>query len=47
MSTDKAVESTNPAPKEKLNTADRILESAIKLFAEKGFKETSMAELSR
>jgi AcrR family transcriptional regulator len=46
MSTDKAIEKTNPAPKEKSNTVDKILESAIKLFAEKGFNGTTTKEIA-
>lgn len=46
MSTDKAIEKTNPAPKEKPNTMDRILESAIQLFAEKGFNGTTTKEIA-
>jgi len=46
MSTDKAIEKTNPAPKEKSNTVDKIVESAIKLFAEKGFNGTTTKEIA-
>jgi AcrR family transcriptional regulator len=46
MSTDKAIEKTNPAPKEKSNTVDKILESAINLFAEKGFNGTTTKEIA-
>ena len=46
MSTDKAIEKTNPAPKEKSSTVDKILESAIKLFAEKGFNGTTTKEIA-
>jgi len=46
MSTNKAIEKTNPAPKEKSSTVDKILESAIKLFAEKGFNGTTTKEIA-
>lgn len=46
MSTNKAIEKTNPAPKEKSSTVDKILVSAIKLFAEKGFNGTTTKEIA-
>ncbi len=46
MSTDKALEKTSSAPKEKINTTDKILETAIKLFSEKGFNGTTTKEIA-
>lgn len=46
MSTDKALEKTAAAPKEKVNTTDKILETAIKLFSEKGFNGTTTKEIA-
>lgn len=46
MSTEKAVEKTERAPGEKLNTRDKILETSIKLFAEKGFNGTTTKEIA-
>ncbi len=46
MSTEKAVEKTESPPTEKLNTRDKILETSIKLFAEKGFNGTTTKEIA-
>lgn len=46
MSTDKALKKTGPAVKEKVNTRDKILEAAIKLFSEKGFNGTTTKEIA-
>lgn len=46
MSTQKAVEKTESRPTEKLNTRDKILETSIKLFAEKGFNGTTTKEIA-
>lgn len=46
MSTEKAVEKTESAPREKLNTRDQILETSIKLFAKKGFNGTTTKEIA-
>lgn len=50
MSTDKALEKQENAAresaKEKVNTHDRILEAAIKLFSEKGFNGTTTKEIA-
>lgn len=50
MSTDKALDkresSAKEAAKEKVNTHDRILEAAIKLFSEKGFNGTTTKEIA-
>lgn len=46
MSTDKALEKTGLAAREKVNTRDKILEAAIKLFSEKGFNGTTTKEVA-
>ena len=46
MSTEKALEKTNLTPKEKISTRDKILETSIKLFAEKGFNGTTTKEIA-
>lgn len=46
MSTEKALENTSPTPKEKVSTRDKILETSIKLFAEKGFNGTTTKEIA-
>lgn len=46
MSTEKALENTDQAPKEKVSTRDKILETSIKLFAEKGFNGTTTKEIA-
>ena len=50
MSTDKALEKTDAAAKEaakeKVNTHDRIIEAAVKLFSEKGFNGTTTKEIA-
>lgn len=50
MSTDKALEKTDAAAKEaakeKVNTHDRIIEAAIRLFSEKGFNGTTTKEIA-
>ena len=50
MSTDKALEkretSAKEAARDKVNTHDRILEAAIKLFSEKGFNGTTTKEIA-
>ena len=46
MSTEKALEKTNQAHPEKTNTREKILETAIELFAEKGFNGTTTKEIA-
>ncbi len=50
MSTDKAIEKADATAretaKEKVNTHDRIIEAAIKLFSEKGFNGTTTKEIA-
>jgi len=46
MSTDKAEERTNLTQPEKVNTREKILETAIELFAEKGFNGTTTKEIA-
>lgn len=46
MSTDKALEKEAPSPREKASTRDKLLEAAIKLFAEKGFNGTTTKEIA-
>ncbi|MEM7007932.1 MAG: TetR/AcrR family transcriptional regulator [Thermodesulfobacteriota bacterium] len=46
MSTQKAVEKDNQAQSEKTTTRDKILETAIELFAEKGFNGTTTKEIA-
>jgi len=46
MSTDKALEKEAPQAREKSTTRDKLLEAAIKLFAEKGFNGTTTKEIA-
>jgi AcrR family transcriptional regulator len=46
MSTDKVLEKSRLAVKDKVNTRDKILEAAIKLFSEKGFNGTTTKEIA-
>lgn len=46
MSTEKAAEKANSTQPEKINTREKILESAIELFAEKGFNGTTTKEIA-
>jgi AcrR family transcriptional regulator len=46
MSTDKALEKEAPQAREKSTTRDKLLEAAIKLFAEKGFNGTTTREIA-
>ena len=46
MSTDKALEKVAPQAREKSTTRDKLLEAAIKLFAEKGFNGTTTKEIA-
>jgi len=44
MSTEKATEKTSSNQPEKTNTREKILETAIELFAKKGFNGSSTAQ---
>ena len=46
MSTEKAAEKTNSTQPEKTSTIEKILETAIELFAEKGFNGTTTKEIA-
>lgn len=46
MSTEKAAEKTTSTQPEKSNTREKILETAIELFAEKGFNGTTTKEIA-
>lgn len=46
MSTEKALEKTDLTSREKISTRDKILETSIKLFAEKGFNGTTTKEIA-
>jgi len=46
MSTEKAAEKANPTRPEKINTREKILDTAIQLFAEKGFNGTTTKEIA-
>ncbi len=46
MSTEKAAEKSNNTLPEKTNTREKILETAIELFAEKGFNGTTTKEIA-
>ncbi len=46
MSTEKTAEKANSAQPEKTNTREKILETAIELFAEKGFNGTTTKEIA-
>ncbi len=46
MSTEKAAEKANPPQPEKTNTRDKILDTAIKLFAKNGFNGTTTKEIA-
>ena len=46
MSTEKAAEKSNNTQPEKTNTREKILETAIELFAEKGFNGTTTKEIA-
>jgi len=46
MSTDKAEERANLTQPEKVNTREKILETAIELFSEKGFNGTTTKEIA-
>ena len=46
MSTEKAAEKANQSQPEKTNTREKILETAIELFAEKGFNGTTTKEIA-
>ena len=46
MSTEKAAEKTKPTQNEKINTREKILETSIKLFSEKGFNGTTTKEIA-
>jgi len=46
MSTEKAAEKANSAQPEKINTREKILETAIELFADKGFNGTTTKEIA-
>ncbi len=46
MSTEKTAEKANPTRPERINTREKILDTAIQLFAEKGFNGTTTKEIA-
>ena len=46
MSTEKAAKKANPTRPKKINTREKILDTAIQLFAEKGFNGTTTKEIA-